>query len=577
MPGSFCSRPERLLLFLLLVGWERPPPLRVAPPPPETEASAVLRRALRYLGHPYALGGIGEPAFDCSGFVCRVYAESGWALPRVSRDQARAGDPVPLSELRPGDLVFFADPGRPVSHVGMYLGDGNLVHASSGRGEVVVADLSARWFRSRLVSARRVLTSTPSFALAEVTEVEEHRGASALLPMVDRPARFRPPRLGFVLDPLEGSGVGLRSLAASERGRVALVLAPEASLLHAPWGFELTLAAPVRFDPDPSVGAVESFADATRFLRTLRLGLPGARLELSLERVGTHRVGALVRDLSPSLLAAGLPGLSVARSPLTAFAAWRPGPVSLELLLDDVVDPGLGVFGLGVSALPFLELSAVAATDRPGTRDGVGLSAVDGGEVAAEASVGITSGMRLALRTDAQLLSAEGRVGAGARARMSGTFSLPARTTIGVQLEAGHAGPNFLFDLFGPTFMIHRFSQRTGLEAVDRGRAVVQGEAQLRRGSLAFSLGYGRGTEPRVQLDEQLGALVELGGLSLGGARVLSLRLAYTGRAPFAPDGFSVLTGSARLRITRWLSAEALVQAGERLEAGLGLSVAWVP
>ncbi|MBK8012606.1 MAG: C40 family peptidase [Deltaproteobacteria bacterium] len=135
----------------------RPPELRVRKGPPATEFEEVRDLAFAYLDRPYVMGGVGSPAFDCSGFVCRVYAESGYAIPRVSRDQAKAGVEVPLDALEPGDLVFFAEDGAPISHVGMYLGDGQLVHASSGSGRVVVSNFNARWFQERLVRARRLL------------------------------------------------------------------------------------------------------------------------------------------------------------------------------------------------------------------------------------------------------------------------------------------------------------------------------------------------------------------------------------------------------------------------------------
>lgn len=135
----------------------RPPELRVREGPPAIDFDEVRDLAFAYLDRPYVMGGVGSPAFDCSGFVCRVYAEAGYAIPRVSRDQARAGVEVPLDALEPGDLVFFAEEGAPISHVGMFIGDGQLVHASSGSGRVVVSNFNARWFQERLVRARRLL------------------------------------------------------------------------------------------------------------------------------------------------------------------------------------------------------------------------------------------------------------------------------------------------------------------------------------------------------------------------------------------------------------------------------------
>ena len=88
----------------------------------------VVADARRYLGVPYVWGGT-DPStgLDCSGFIQRVYADLGYPLPRVSTDQARAGQPVAnLAAARPGDVLAF---GSPVHHVGIYLGNGQMIDA----------------------------------------------------------------------------------------------------------------------------------------------------------------------------------------------------------------------------------------------------------------------------------------------------------------------------------------------------------------------------------------------------------------------------------------------------------------
>jgi cell wall-associated NlpC family hydrolase len=95
----------------------------------------VVTSARKFLGVPYAWGGT-NPAtgLDCSGMIQRAYADLGIELPRVSRDQAKAGRPVAsLEQARPGDLVAF---GRPVDHIGIYIGDGKMI-AAPRRGDVV--------------------------------------------------------------------------------------------------------------------------------------------------------------------------------------------------------------------------------------------------------------------------------------------------------------------------------------------------------------------------------------------------------------------------------------------------------
>ena len=112
-----------------------------------------------WIGTPYKWGGtLKRLGTDCSGFVRGVFREGfDVDLPRVSRDQYRTGFSVPRDSLQPGDLVFFdtQDRGR-INHVGVYVGDGRMVHASSTRG-VIEVDLGARYYRRAYRGARRIL------------------------------------------------------------------------------------------------------------------------------------------------------------------------------------------------------------------------------------------------------------------------------------------------------------------------------------------------------------------------------------------------------------------------------------
>ena len=119
-----------------------------ASPAGATAASAV-QHALGKLGAPYRWGGNGPSSFDCSGLVNWAYDQVGVDLPRTSRALSRTGTPVDRANLRPGDLVFFYSP---VSHVGIYIGNGQMVHASTSGKPVVVADVDGRPYHS----ARRV-------------------------------------------------------------------------------------------------------------------------------------------------------------------------------------------------------------------------------------------------------------------------------------------------------------------------------------------------------------------------------------------------------------------------------------
>ena len=86
----------------------------------------IVATAMKYLGVPYVWGGTSPYGFDCSGLVQYVYAENGISIPRVTYSQQAAATPVSLSALQPGDLVFW---GYSAYHVGIYIGNGQYIHA----------------------------------------------------------------------------------------------------------------------------------------------------------------------------------------------------------------------------------------------------------------------------------------------------------------------------------------------------------------------------------------------------------------------------------------------------------------
>ena len=95
-------------------------------PAPGPPPSGVTGIAMQYLGVPYVWGGASPSGFDCSGLVMYVYSQVGIYLPHSAAAQYYSGTPISYSELMPGDLVFF---GRPISHVGIYIGGGSMIHA----------------------------------------------------------------------------------------------------------------------------------------------------------------------------------------------------------------------------------------------------------------------------------------------------------------------------------------------------------------------------------------------------------------------------------------------------------------
>ncbi|MER3401934.1 MAG: hypothetical protein C4337_01185 [Armatimonadota bacterium] len=116
----------------------------------------MLQRAMAYLGSPYRRGGSSARGFDCSGFTSYIYRHAGVNLPHQSASQAQVGQPVPRDQLQPGDLVFFRTQGRWVSHVGIYIGNGKFIHASSARGRVRIDSLNSGYYNKRYAGARRV-------------------------------------------------------------------------------------------------------------------------------------------------------------------------------------------------------------------------------------------------------------------------------------------------------------------------------------------------------------------------------------------------------------------------------------
>lgn len=124
----------------------------------QSSVQAVLNLAYSKIGSPYVWGAEGPNSFDCSGFTSYVFKNAaGISLPRTSSAQAGYGKTVSKSNLQPGDLVFFNTSGSGVSHVGIYIGGGNMIHSPSSGKTVSTTSINSSYYSSRFVTAKRVL------------------------------------------------------------------------------------------------------------------------------------------------------------------------------------------------------------------------------------------------------------------------------------------------------------------------------------------------------------------------------------------------------------------------------------
>jgi len=119
-------------------------------------AQQLLNVALQQQGIAYRYGG-SKPStgFDCSGFIQFSYGQAGRRIPRTTRAQYQSSQAIPISQIRPGDLLFYETEGRRPGHVAMYLGRGEMIHAPSSGKHVLVSRLNNPYWRTRLLAAGR--------------------------------------------------------------------------------------------------------------------------------------------------------------------------------------------------------------------------------------------------------------------------------------------------------------------------------------------------------------------------------------------------------------------------------------
>lgn len=127
--------------------------------PPNRSNSVVrniLRAAYSVIGTPYVFGGTSPYGFDCSGFTQYAFARAGIYLPRTADAQLYAGRQISMNQLRPGDLIFFTTYEPGASHCGIYVGNGNFIHAGSSTGVTVASAFTGYW-GARYYGACRIL------------------------------------------------------------------------------------------------------------------------------------------------------------------------------------------------------------------------------------------------------------------------------------------------------------------------------------------------------------------------------------------------------------------------------------
>ncbi len=123
-----------------------------APARLSAERRAILDAAYRAIGTTYVWGGNSpREGFDCSGLTRFTHKKAQHSIPRTAAEQSKASRTISRNQLRPGDMIFFKTSGSQVNHVGIYVGNGNFIHAASGGGKVTLDDLRKNYWQQRLV------------------------------------------------------------------------------------------------------------------------------------------------------------------------------------------------------------------------------------------------------------------------------------------------------------------------------------------------------------------------------------------------------------------------------------------
>ena len=138
-------------------------------------STKIEKYAKKMLGRKYVWGATGPKCYDCSGFTQKVYRKvAGVKLPRVSYLQAKVGKRIPFNRLKQGDMVFFDTEKKRtgmVNHVGIYLSNGNFIHASSGGKKVIITNFNKkRFYKNRFLWGRRVIKDESAIAMQSIAK-----------------------------------------------------------------------------------------------------------------------------------------------------------------------------------------------------------------------------------------------------------------------------------------------------------------------------------------------------------------------------------------------------------------------
>lgn len=129
---------------------------RLAAQEQPTVGEEIAAYAVSFVGYPYVYGGRSPSGFDCSGFMQYLFAQFGYEINRTATAQLADGYEVAYEEMAPGDIIYFGY-GSTATHVGMYIGDGQFVHAENSGTGVVITDITADWYAYRFLTAHRIV------------------------------------------------------------------------------------------------------------------------------------------------------------------------------------------------------------------------------------------------------------------------------------------------------------------------------------------------------------------------------------------------------------------------------------